>query len=103
MRRFDVAAMFASLWLLASMIVDIATPKELTVYMIGAATGLRDGNRADHAEAVVAVHRHSGGRTDSDRRHRDPFPKLATFEAKADVKLAGFDKRRLRLGLPRFA
>jgi len=37
MRRFDVAAMFASLWLLASMIVDIATPKELTVYMIGAA------------------------------------------------------------------
>jgi hypothetical protein len=38
MRRFDVAAMFASLWLLASMIVDIATPKELTVYMIGAAT-----------------------------------------------------------------
>jgi hypothetical protein len=40
MRRFDVAAMFASLWLLASMIVDIATPKELTVYMIGAATAL---------------------------------------------------------------
>ena len=38
MRRFDVAAMFASLWLLASMILDIATPKELTVYMIGAAT-----------------------------------------------------------------
>jgi hypothetical protein len=38
MRRFDVVAMFASLWLLASMIIDIATPKELTVYMIGAAT-----------------------------------------------------------------
>jgi hypothetical protein len=37
MRRFDVAAMFGSLWLLASMIIDIATPKELTVYMIAAA------------------------------------------------------------------
>jgi hypothetical protein len=36
-RRFDVAAMFGSLWLLASMVIDIATPKELTVYMIGAA------------------------------------------------------------------
>ena len=29
--------MFGSLWLLTSMIIDIATPKELTVYMIGAA------------------------------------------------------------------
>jgi hypothetical protein len=37
MRRFDVATMFVSLWLLASMVIDIATPKELTVYMIGAA------------------------------------------------------------------
>ena len=37
MRRFDVIAMFASLWLLASMVLDVATPKELTVYMIGAA------------------------------------------------------------------
>jgi hypothetical protein len=37
MRRFDVIAMFGSLWLLASMIIDVATPKELNVYMIGAA------------------------------------------------------------------
>jgi hypothetical protein len=37
-RHLDVAAMFASLWLLASMIIDAVTPKELTVYMIGAAT-----------------------------------------------------------------
>jgi hypothetical protein len=37
MRRFDIAAMFGSLWLLASMLIDVLTPKELTVYMIGAA------------------------------------------------------------------
>ena len=36
MRQLDIAAMSVSLWLLASMIVDIVTPKELTVYMIGA-------------------------------------------------------------------
>jgi hypothetical protein len=28
--------MFVSLWLLASMVIDVLTPKELTVYMIGA-------------------------------------------------------------------
>jgi len=28
--------MFVSLWLLASMVTDVLTPKELTVYMIGA-------------------------------------------------------------------
>jgi len=28
--------MFASLWLLASMVVDVITPQELTVYMIAA-------------------------------------------------------------------
>ena len=33
----DVLAMFISLWLLVSMIIDKATPKELTVYMIGTA------------------------------------------------------------------
>ena len=32
-----MVAMFGSLWLLASMVLDVATPKELTVYMIGAA------------------------------------------------------------------
>ena len=37
MRHLDVVAMFGSLWLLASMLIDVATPKELTVYMIGAA------------------------------------------------------------------
>jgi hypothetical protein len=37
MRRFDVVIMFGSLWLLASMVIDVATPRELTVYMIGAA------------------------------------------------------------------
>jgi len=36
-RQLDVAAMFVSLWLLASMAIDALTPKELTVYMIGAA------------------------------------------------------------------
>src|SRR5271163_3425717 len=36
-RRLDVAAMFGSLWLLASMVIDVLTPKQLTVYMIGAA------------------------------------------------------------------
>lgn len=35
MRQLDVAAMFVSLWLLASMVIDALTPKELTVYMIG--------------------------------------------------------------------
>ena len=37
MRHLDVVAMFGSLWLLASMVIDVATPKELTVYMAGAA------------------------------------------------------------------
>ena len=37
MRRFDTAAMFGSLWLFASMLIDAVTPKELSVYMIGAA------------------------------------------------------------------
>ena len=36
MRQLDVAVMFASLWLLASMVIDAITPQELTVYMIGA-------------------------------------------------------------------
>ena len=38
MRQFDIAAMFVSLWLLVTMIIDVATPKELTVYMIAAVT-----------------------------------------------------------------
>ena len=33
----DIATMFAALWLLASMVIDHLTPKELTVYMIAAA------------------------------------------------------------------
>ena len=37
MRRIDVAAMFMSLWLLATMVIDVLTPKELTAYIIGAA------------------------------------------------------------------
>ena len=37
MRHLDIVAMFASLWLLASMVLDATTPDELTVYMIGAA------------------------------------------------------------------
>jgi hypothetical protein len=36
-RKLDLAAMFASLWLLAAMVIDAVTPKELTVYMIGVA------------------------------------------------------------------
>jgi hypothetical protein len=36
-RRIDVAAMFMSLWLLATMVIDVLTPKELTAYVIGAA------------------------------------------------------------------
>ena len=35
MKRFDLVAMSASLWLLASMVIDAA--RELNVYMIGAA------------------------------------------------------------------
>jgi hypothetical protein len=35
----DIAAMFAAIWLLASMVLDALTPKELTVFMIGAAIG----------------------------------------------------------------
>jgi hypothetical protein len=34
----DIATMFAALWLLGSMVVDLLTPKELTVYMIAATT-----------------------------------------------------------------
>jgi hypothetical protein len=34
----DIAVMFAALWLLGSMVLDHLTPKELTVYMIAAAT-----------------------------------------------------------------
>jgi hypothetical protein len=37
MKRFDMIVMFASLWLLASMVLDVVTPQELTVYAIGAA------------------------------------------------------------------
>ena len=37
MRHLDVVVMFGSLWLLASMVIDVATPNELTVYMIAAA------------------------------------------------------------------
>jgi hypothetical protein len=35
----DIVVMFLALWLLGSMVVDILTPKELTVYLIAAATG----------------------------------------------------------------
>jgi hypothetical protein len=37
MKRFDAIVMFVSLWLLTSMAIDVLTPKELTVYAIGAA------------------------------------------------------------------
>jgi hypothetical protein len=37
MKRFDMIVMFVSLWLLASMAIDVLTPKELTVYAIGTA------------------------------------------------------------------
>lgn len=37
MRRIDVAAMFMSLWLLATMAIDVLTPKELTAWIIGPA------------------------------------------------------------------
>ena len=37
MRHVDAAIMFVSLWLLASMVIDAVTPKEFSVYMIGAA------------------------------------------------------------------
>jgi hypothetical protein len=37
MKRFDAIVMFVSLWLLVSMVADVLTPKELTVYAIGAA------------------------------------------------------------------
>ena len=34
----DIAIMFSALWLLGSMVLDYLTPRELTVYMIAAAT-----------------------------------------------------------------
>lgn len=37
-RPLDVTTMFGVLWLLGSMVIDVLTPKELTVYMIAAAT-----------------------------------------------------------------
>jgi hypothetical protein len=37
-RPIDVVTMFGVLWLLGSMVIDVLTPKELTVYMIAAAT-----------------------------------------------------------------
>jgi hypothetical protein len=37
-RPIDVATMFGVLWLLGSMVVDVLTPNEVTVYMIAAAT-----------------------------------------------------------------
>ena len=37
MKRFDAIVMFVSLWLLTSMVVDVLTPKELTIYAIGGA------------------------------------------------------------------
>lgn len=37
MKHLDAAIMFVSLWLLASMVLDAVTPKELSVYVIGAA------------------------------------------------------------------
>jgi hypothetical protein len=36
-KHVDAAIMFVSLWLLASMVLDAVTPKELSVYVIGAA------------------------------------------------------------------
>lgn len=44
-RPIDVAIMCGVLWLLGSMIIDVLTPRELTVYMIAAAT----------APAVMAI------------------------------------------------
>lgn len=35
----DIVAMFAAIWLLASMVLDALTPKELTTVMIGIAIG----------------------------------------------------------------
>lgn len=35
----DIVAMFAAIWLLASMALDALTPKELTALMIGVAIG----------------------------------------------------------------
>lgn len=36
---FDVIAMFAAMWLLAAMVLDAITPKELTALLIGIAIG----------------------------------------------------------------
>jgi hypothetical protein len=35
----DIVAMFAAIWLLASMVLDAVTPKELTAVMIAIAIG----------------------------------------------------------------
>ncbi len=36
-RPFDTVVIFGTLWLLGSMTIDVLTPKELTVFMIGTA------------------------------------------------------------------
>ena len=36
-KPFDVVVMFLSLWLLTTKIIDVLTPKELDVYIIGPA------------------------------------------------------------------
>jgi hypothetical protein len=36
-RPFDTVVIFGTLWLLGSMTIDVLTPRELTVFMIGAA------------------------------------------------------------------
>ena len=36
-KPFDVVVMFLALWLLSTKIIDVLTPKELNVYMIGPA------------------------------------------------------------------
>jgi hypothetical protein len=35
----DIAIMFAALWLLGSMAIDMLTPKEMTIYLVALATG----------------------------------------------------------------
>ena len=115
MKRFDLVAMFASLWLLASMVIDAATPKELILYdrssvspndrhldravvvasptfgffgcLRHALDGFCDGARNNHAEADVPAHGSHSSRTVADRRHRDQFSAVATFKGQCNISI----------------
>jgi hypothetical protein len=110
-RPIDVATMFGVLWLLGSMVIDVLTRKELTVYMIAGSDGDRDRalllpaisddrfhddirgvlaggsarDRMDIAEAVAGLHHRWGVATGLDRRCGPALAPLSFRRELADV------------------